>query len=179
MVKIIPKEKETKEKKSPIIILFFWFSILFFFLSAGLFFIFDWQVKKTESSLQRIEDELKRVGTPQQKSLEEAIYDYKRKIDDVPILLKGHKTPTKILDLLEEKVHPGVWFTSFQFISNKNQVVLKGEAQNLLSLAQQISIFEEAPQVKELNISSVGMGPEGNIIFDLILNLVPTFLLIK
>jgi len=126
-----------------------------------------------------IETQLERLGTPQQKALKEAIYDYKRKIDDFPVLLSNHQTPSRLFTLLESNIHPDVWFSSFKFLRDKNQIDLSGQAKNLLALAQQILVFEKMPQIKELTVSNVGVSKEGNIQFQLSIVFTPTFLLLK
>jgi len=179
MVKIIPQEKKVAEKESILVALFFWFSLFIFIVVTTLFFVFGWQTKKAKAQLQEIEAQLEQLGTPEQKALEEAIYDYKRKIDDFPVLLNNHQTPSKLFTLIEENIHPDVWFLSFKFLRDKNQVSLSGKAKSLLALAQQILAFEKIPQIKELTTSNIGVSEEGAIKFELSIIFTPTFLLLK
>jgi len=179
MVKIIPKEKEVAEKESILIVLLFWFSLFIFIVIVTLFFVFEWQTKNAKAQLKEIEAQLEQLGTPEQKALKEAIYDYKRKIDDFPVLLNNHQTPSKLFALIENNIHPDVWFLSFEFLRDKNQMTLSGQAKSLLALAQQVLAFEKIPQIKELTVSNIGVNKEGDIEFELSIVFTPTFLLLK
>ncbi len=179
MVKIIPKEKEVAEKEPIWVALLFWFSLFILMVAICLFFVFRWEAKKAETQLEKVNTQLEQLETSEKKALKEAIYDYKKRIDDFPVLLSAHQTPSKIFTLLEENVHPHVWFSGIKFIRNKNYLDLSGKAENLLSLAQQILIFEKLPQVKELTVSNIKSDKEGKINFNLKIVLNPTFLLLK
>jgi Tfp pilus assembly protein PilN len=178
MVKVIPKE-EAKEKESKVMILLFWLAIFSFIFVSGLFFVLDWQIKSADQALDQLEKELAKVGTPEQLALKNTVYDYKRKIDDIPILLEKHKKPTKVFNLLKTTVHPNVWFSSFQLITERNFLFLSGRAKDLTSLSQQIAIFEKNPQIEKVNLSSAGLAKDGGVEFKLEINLLPSALLIK
>ncbi|MCD5396188.1 MAG: PilN domain-containing protein [Candidatus Pacebacteria bacterium] len=179
MVKIIPQEKEVVEKESILVVLLFWFSIFLFIVSASLFLVFHLQTKRAEAELEKIKTELEKIGTPEQEALKEAIYDYKRKIDDFSYLLKNHKTPSEIFKLLEKNIHPDVWFSSFEFSSEKNHIILQGKARNFLALSQQVLIFEKLPYVENIDLSKVRVGKGGDIEFNLSFIISPDFLTLK
>ena len=81
--------------------------------------------------------------------------------------------------MIENNIHPDVWFLSFEFLRDKNKETLSGQAKNLLALAQQVLAFEKISQIKELTISNIGVNKEGDIEFELSIVFTPTFLLLK
>lgn len=119
------------------------FTLIFLYLTVlGLYlFMFFYERKtseellKTNLALQKTEEELK---------LEERIKILKQKIDDSYLLIFSHKYPSNIFEFMEKVTHPKVWFSSFEYNSEKREISLKGAAEDFKVLGQQKQILEKA-----------------------------------
>lgn len=179
MVKVIPKE-ETKTEKSRTTTIFFWLSVLIFFIVTGLFFLFDWQIKRSEASLAKLmEEESETLGTKEQRALEETLRNYEKKLNDVVVVLNNHETPTKIFEILEEVIYQGARFSSIQFTNEPGKMRLGGEADDMYSVAQQILLLEEKEEIEEVNLLSADLIESGRISFKVEVILPTSALLIQ
>ncbi|MFA5349321.1 MAG: hypothetical protein WC309_03055 [Candidatus Paceibacterota bacterium] len=173
MVKVIPKE-EVKEKDSLFIKLLFWFSVLLVLVSGGLAYLINWQVNTKQQSLLSIENQISKMGTDEQKKFKEQIFTYKKKIDDVVLILKNHKAPTVLFQTIESSIHPQVELTDFYYRGlGQEKISITGQVFDLTSLAQQIVMLESNPNISKVLLSSVLSGKSAQIIFkmDLSINL--------
>ncbi len=173
MVRVIPKE-EVKEKESLFIKFLFWFSLFLLLVSGGLAYLIDWQVNTNQESLSRIESQISKVGTEDQKKFKEQIFTYKKKIDDVVLILKNHKAPTELFQVIESSIHPKVVFTDFYYRGlGQEKIGITGQVSDLISLSQQIVMLENNPNISKVSLSSISGGKSGQITFrmDLSINL--------
>ncbi len=173
MVRVIPKE-EVREKESLFIKFLFWFALLLLVASGGLAYLADWKVNTDQEALASIENRMSQVGTKEQKEFKEQIFTYKKKIDDVVLILKNHKAPTQLFKIIESSIHPSVVITDFSYRGlGQEKVNISGQVSDLTSLSQQIVMFESNPDISKVMLSSVSGGKSAQIIFkmDLTINL--------
>jgi hypothetical protein len=173
MVRVIPKE-EVREKESLFIKFLFWFALLLLVASGGLAYLADWKVNTDQEALASIEKRMSQVGTKEQKEFKEQIFTYKKKIDDVVLILKNHKAPTQLFKIIESSIHPSVVITDFSYRGlGQEKVNISGQVSDLTSLSQQIVMFESNPDISKVMLSSVSGGKSAKIIFkmDLTINL--------
>ncbi len=98
---------------------------------------------------------------------EEELKPINQKIDDFNKLLAGHKKTLDMFTFLERICLPFVWFSNFSFSSETRKVNLSAQADNFVTLEQQINILKQEPVLRSLNITEVSLDDEGNIIFNL------------
>jgi Tfp pilus assembly protein PilN len=167
MVQVIPKE-EIQERESLVVVVFLWISFLSLVVVSGLYFLINWQNQRVQDFLATIETQISQIGTQQQKDFKESIFNYKRKIDDAAALLKAHKEPTKIFDVLETTVHPEVILTDVNYQGGKTERLnLSGNAKDMISLAQQILLIERHPKIERVALTSVNIGGDNRLNFRL------------
>ena len=170
MIEIIPKPAA----KIP-----FWLNILFYssivLLIAVIssFFVLNHFIKKSTDTLQDLETALARERTPSKIALEKEIFSYQKKIEDLASLLKEHLASSQVFEFLERVTHPRVWFLNFDFSSRESRVKVSGITESFQTLGQQIFILKKNPLVKDLNLSGVSIGKEGEIVFTIDLLLDP------
>jgi len=161
-IDLIPK----KPKEEP-----FWQELLFYisflFLAVSLLFCIGFGVlaKRSSLELERVNDELAMEKTQSQIKIETEVLNYQKKVSAFSILLKQRKPLSKIFDLLEKEVHPGIFFTKMGFTVNSDKLQISGVADNFQVLGQQALIFKKDPLIKEIDLKQVGIGKYGGVEF--------------
>ncbi len=161
-IDLIPK----KPKEEP-----FWQELLFYvsflFLAVSLLFCIGFGVlaKRSSLELERVNKELAKERTQDQINIEAEVLNYQKKVSAFSILLKQRKPLSKIFDLLEKEVHPGIFFTKMGFIVGGDKLQISGVADNFQALGQQALIFKKDPLIKEVDLRQVGIGKYGGVEF--------------
>ena len=124
-------------------------------------------------SIGETETALKEIPTEEQKALEDELLLYEAKITNFGRLLAQHKETVNIFDFLEEVTHPRVWFSEFNFDSERQLITLSGGAESFVAVEQQILMLKEEPSLKNIILSEISMGEEGGIAFSLVLTIDP------
>ena len=161
-IEIIPKQK-TKEVSWANIVLYVVLVLLLAFVLSYIFFVFYQQ--RLQREFRELETALQR--TPSEKDLEETVLLLKNRIDDSGMLLAQHRLPTRVFDLLEQNTHPRVWFFDVKLNFAIGSLDISGVASNFEVLGQQILIFEQNQSIKQVKVSRVSVGREGDIRFSL------------
>lgn len=95
-------------------------------------------------------------------------------VANVKATLGNHVTFSRFLSWLEENTEANVYYTHFAF-SGGNQIVLSGSAKSEADVNQQVAIFEAAPEVKAVNLSSVTLSAtNGEWQFNAVLTMDPS-----
>jgi len=158
---------------------FWWLdTILYFTLTILIatvitYFIFNIKISFQEKKIQDLEGNIATTGIPQQKELERKVFEYQKKINDFSTLLAAHKIPSNLFKLIEESTLPNVWLSLFILNTKGPQLRLTGEAEDVLVLARQISVFKESKFVKDIEFLSLNLEEEGRIKFNLTIFLNP------
>lgn len=170
-IEIVPKEEIKPVPWQNILLYFFIFLLL---VSIAGYFALDYYfVKKAQQGLQGLETKIAEAKTPQQIALEEEILDYREKIEDFSSLLLNHKKNSNFFNSFEKITHPKIFFSELNLNTKLNQVKLSGRAESFRVLGEQLLIFREAEFIKDLNLSNLGIGEEGEIGFTFNLYLDP------
>lgn len=170
-IEIVPKEEIKPIPWQNILLYFFIFLLL---VSIAGYFALDYYfVKKAQQKLQELEMKVTEIRTPQQIALEEKILDYREKIEDFSSLLSSHKKNSNFFNFFEKITHPRIFFSELNLNTKLNQVKLSGRAESFRALGEQLLIFREAEFIKDLNLSNLGIGEEGEIRFTFNLDLDP------
>jgi len=158
---------------------FWWLDTILYFALAiliatvAVYFIFDIKTSLQEKKIQKLKENIATTGIPQQKELEANLFEYQKKIDDFSILLADHKTPSNLLNFIEDSVFPSTWFSLLGLNVQENQIKLSGEAKDTLVLARQVSLLKENEFINNIKLLSFGLGEEGMVIFNLTFSLDP------
>lgn len=167
-IEFIPKPK-IKIPAWAIILLIF--CIILLLGGLGSYLYFDKTSKKLSRQIQEKENAL--IETPSEKELKENLFFTEKKINNLGNLISARRKSFNIFTFLEEICHPQVWFSEFSFDSKGESVAVKGKAEGLVSLGQQISALKKEQILKKINLSGVSMGQDGKIEFSLQLTFDP------
>ncbi len=141
----------------------------------------DWKLRESNQLLVEVEAKINQVGTTEQKASKDRVFNYKKKIDDIAGLVRSHKTPTKLFDILESNIHPKVSTTDMSYTSVGKQwkMNMGGIANDLISLAQQISLLQQHPDIEKVMLSSINNNTAQQIGFKMELTLKEASLLMQ
>jgi hypothetical protein len=180
MAQFIPKA-EVKEKESTAVKALFWFAFIALIISGVLSYLADWKLNGSKQFLAELEEKASQVGTPEQKASKDSIANYKKKIDDIAELIKSHKNPTRIFDILESNIHPKVSITDMSYIGTNKQwkININGTAKDLISLAQQIMLFQQCSDIEKVSLSSVNTNVAQQVGFKMELTLKESSLIMQ
>lgn len=160
---------KANDKSSIIDYLFYFASIL---LAAAVFsyLIFNLKVQLQIQRIQEVEDKFLSLGKGESQAYKKRVFDYKKKIDDFATILSSHKITSNIFSFIEEKTLNDVWFSNFNMQENTDEIILSGEARDMIVLSQQVKIFEESRNyVKSVDILDSRINSAGRVSF--VLNL--------
>lgn len=141
--------------------------VLILVFLAGYFYLYR-SVKQMSQEI----NEKNLITLPLERSIrekEKEISPVKQKIDDFNEILLGHKKPLKVFEFLERICLPNVWFSSFDFTFKEGELTVSGQTDSFITIEQQVLILKQEPLVKNLNLSGLSIGEEGEVNFTLLL----------
>ncbi|MCJ7786741.1 hypothetical protein MUP06_00800 [Patescibacteria group bacterium] len=168
-IEIIPKKTEAK---LPAVNILFYLSLILLIIFALSYFVLGYFQKKSAKTLQDIEDIISQKETSA-KALKEKIFGYQEKIEVVASLLTSHQLSRNFFTRLEDLSCPKVFFSNLDLDVGKSQVSLSGQTESFEALGQQLLIFKKGEFIKDVNLTKVSIGKEGEIEFTIELSFDP------
>lgn len=153
--------KIKKEKKSII----FYFSFIFLIGVLVSYFLLTFFIQKTAKEINLIQQKIQEEFSPEIRKLEKQIKEQETKIRDFTYLLERHNFPTKFLELIKKHTHPKVLLKNLTLNLEEWGINLVGESDNFSVLAQQISLLEQFPNLKDLRLEKVQITKEQKVEF--------------
>jgi hypothetical protein len=140
-------------------------SVILFLLLAGDYFYTIFTEKKIRKELEKSPQEIALENDIKQKENDLDIKS--KKISSFKEIFSSHKNINNIFDFIEKNCLPDVWFSKFNFGSGKGQieVLLSGEAENFVSIGQQMIIFKESSVIGSSSLESLKIGEKGGASF--------------
>jgi len=83
-------------------------------------------------------------------------------------IILNHKDTTKIFGFLEKTCLKKVWFSSFNI--NQQEANVFGNADNFVSLEQQMIVLRKQPAVSNITLSGMNINKEGGVDFSFVIN---------
>ncbi len=163
-IEIIPKKVKAK---LPVVNILFYLSLILLIISVLGYFILGYFQKNSARTLQNIENIISQKETPEVKALEKRIFGYQKKIEIVDSLLTSHQLSRNFFSFLENLSYPKIFFSKLNLDVGKLQASISGQAESFESLGQQLSIFRRGEFVKDVNLTEVSIGKEGEIKFSI------------
>lgn len=145
-----------------------------FLLFTGLlttYFYFESSSKKLTELLKKSPQEVFLEEQIKQKEIELTLDE--ERINTFGTLVSSHRNTVKLFDLLEKICLPDVWFSKFGFDYSQETVGVSGQTDNFVSLGQQIDILKKEPLFKNVSLTGVKLGKEGEVEFSLLLQFNP------
>ena len=156
VIEVTPKQKF---EFSPVVIIGVVICLVLAGLLVAAYFYFDLNIKERDKEIQKKQEEIAPLEQ-KIKEKEEELNPIKEKIDDFGTLISKHQTPLDVFSFLERNCLPNVWFSEFNFDSEKKGIDLLGHTDDFTSLEQQVAIFKQDPLLKSLSLSDVAINNE-------------------
>ena len=170
MVTIIPK---AAPKES------LWQSLLFYF-SLGLFvavilsyFIIGNLEERTTDNIKEVQLEIDQVADKDDIMIESQVLAIKEKTEAFSLLFEDHRRPSRFFEMLEKNTHPDVQFNKIELGSVSLRAELEGFAPNFKAVGQQLYIFQGELSIKEIKLTGLSLGANGEAVFSLDIFLSP------
>lgn len=106
----------------------------------------------------------------------EEIVGFYSQIANIKTLLGGHVTASKILDFLEAKTLPALYYDKFILNVATRELQIAGKARSVQDVGNQIRIFQNEPLVHKATVRGVTTAAAGVWSFDSTLTLDPALL---
>lgn len=119
-------------------------------LCYGMFAVQSYWYKQ---ELSKVHETIATVKTPQQQADEAMVMAYKKKIDDVAVLLNNRAVVSGVLAAIEAETTGNVTFSNVDLVSPSRQLRLQGVATTLDSLSLQVQALENNKAL----VASVGV----------------------
>ena len=172
MVEIIPKKiiKETSLKN----IYFFIASTLLLSMVFGYVILIRSQAVAL-LKMQDLEAGIDKIGTREDRNIERMVFDSENKIKNYKDVSIQRSKSAEFFNNFESLIHPRVWFTSFDLNPAETKAVVSGKTANFQTLEQQLIFLKSQKDlIISIDLSKVSFGKNGEVDFDLIVNLTPT-----
>ncbi len=147
---------EMKKAKSVLPWKLFFFSLVFALISFGIYFFLNYYYlpslnRRLFTIRKETHDLISQINT---KEKQEMIVFWSQ-IKNIESLLASHTYPSKILDVLEANILPGVSLRDFSLKRDKNLFTIIGEVKNQTTFAQQVYILENLKGFKNVFIKNM------------------------
>jgi len=169
-IEIIPKKIEAK---LPAVNILFNLSLILLIIFVLSYFVLGYFQKKSARTLQNIENIISQEETSEVKALKKKVFGYQEKIEEVASLLTSHQLSRNFFTRFENLSSPKIFFSKLDLDVGKLQASLSGQAENFEALGQQLSIFKKGEFIKDVNLTKVSIGKEGEIEFTVELSFDP------
>lgn len=171
MVDIIPK-KTAKEIPLKNISLFIAGALLFAMILGYAIMLRIESAKLL--SIQDLEEGISKMGTRQDRIIENKVFDSEIKVKKYQALSAGRRKTSQFFDNFEGLIHPRVWFSSFGFNPDKISASVSGKTINFEILEQQLLFLKSKSDLVEgFDLSKIAFGKDGGVDFNLTINFTP------
>jgi Tfp pilus assembly protein PilN len=168
LVKIIPKPKP---KLPGWINFLFWVSVLILVFLIGTFFYLQYQNSLLKEKNNSLQNQINELDVKIKKELKGEVFKISEKIKDFSQILKEHKIISNFFEFLKSISHPRVQFTSLNLNAKNYEVTLRGITENFQVLGEQLLVFKENENIKNLKVFNISLNKEGKVEFSLSFNL--------
>jgi len=120
----------------------------------------------------------KLATSPSERALEEDVVAKEKEINTINSkigifnrIILSHQDAGRVFNFFEKMCLKNVWFSSFSL--NQEAATISGNADNFVTLEQQIILFKKQPVIKAVTLSGARMNKEGGVDFSFIINFNP------
>jgi len=164
MVEIIPKQRQGYPLLTQIL---FFGSMALLLAAVGSFFLILQLQGRTEKGLGKVQQNLAQGKTQEEARLEKAIFQYRDKFNDFSTIARSRNDARPALEFLENYTHPKVVFTTLDLDPRIQTLKLVGSTLDFRTLQEQMAVFQNREELAGLNLSSIVLGEQGEVIFQL------------
>lgn len=164
----VASKPETKSKKITIVL--FFLSLILLLLIGGAYFGLRSIGLKKQKELEELQEQLARGENPIEK-LENKLRKYKEKLNNLSLIIDSRLIGTEIFGFLEKITHKQIVWTSADIDTKKEEITLKGRAETLPVLTQQLIYLRRVPEIKSFELTNINLEGREKVIFGLNLRL--------
>ncbi|TSC75254.1 MAG: hypothetical protein G01um101433_937 [Parcubacteria group bacterium Gr01-1014_33] len=155
---------------------FLFIGILLFFLTVAAYGGLAILTKSQENTAQTLKDEIAQKQAEIRPEFITQITTLEKRLKNMRELLNGHTAVSNIFQMLEADTHPRVQFNNFSFSAAGRRVDMDGLAASYTVIAQQVSIFEQEPQIERVEFGGLSATKDNFINFKISLIIRPSLL---
>jgi len=182
-IEIIPKPESKIQEKGNI---FFVISLVVLVSFASVYFyLFLTSQKKSEELITK-QDQLDQLKISENfTKKEKAVSVVKEKIDNFNDLFKAHNSILGFFDFLEKNTHIRVMWENSSFSKTMEEagqsynLSLSANADSFITLAQQIIVLKNRPEILSMELSSLSMEEKGKVGFSIEIVFNPSLFVFK
>lgn len=163
-VTIIPKQKLEYPVWTQAL---FFASMVFLLLVLGGFFLTLQLQGRAQKELERVQGVLAQGKTPEEVSQEQSVFRARDKFKDFSAIAEARSDALPVFEFLEATTHPRVAFTTLSLEPRLGTLKLVGATQDFRTLQEQMVIFQNREELRDLTLSSIVLGARGQVIFQL------------
>jgi hypothetical protein len=134
-------------------VLFFSGGILFLIVAVYLGLTLGYE-PYLQSQLTSVQNQVNTLGNSVSASDQSQLINFYSQIANLQTLLRQHTLSSQLFSWLEQNTEANVYYRSLA-LTEGNQVALSGVAQGEADVNQQVSIFENSPEVSSVTVSNV------------------------
>lgn len=171
----VPTLEEIRNRNSNGFLFYIGFLVFLLVLASygGLIFLNRAQQSAQSEILAQI-DQKRQELRPE---LVQQIFSLEARFKSMQSLIQKHTFPSRTLVWLEQHTHQRVAFSTFAFDNTLRKLALTGTADSLVSLNQQIAIFQQDTNIEKVDFGGLSFKKEeGNVGFNATVILKPAFL---
>jgi uncharacterized protein YdhG (YjbR/CyaY superfamily) len=147
---------------------FFTFSLIIFLIALGSYFGLEYWNKNQDSKLIVLEEEFQTLRSSFALEQEEEVILFEKKLNILSKLLTNHIYFSKVLLVLEELTHPEIYYTSLNFSTDKNMLILVGIAKNQMIFSEAVSgLINNSDKIKSVVVKDIKVTTNKNVAFSL------------
>jgi hypothetical protein len=161
-VDIIPKTAEKTPLWQNAI---FYFSIFLIVATVAGYFLINNDLKKANKKSDELKGTIDKGRTDEQAALEKRVFSYKYRIDGLSELLDGRLMASSFFNFLEQNTRPEIWLKEIKIDPQRLRAVISGEGESFQTIGQQIAIFKNGQNIKDLKINNISINTSGKIDF--------------
>lgn len=112
-----------------------------------------------QSQISKLETQINTLAKSVSPDDQARLVTFYSEITNIQNVLAHHVTFSAFLSWLENNTEANVYYSQFSF-SSGSRVTLSGSAASEADVNQQVAIFESAPEVQSVNLSTVSLSPQ-------------------
>ncbi len=132
------------------------FSSTIFFISLLAYFGLVFGYKPyLDSNVQKLQDQIQAFGQKIPLDQQKKLINFYAQLSNIESLLANHVIASPVFGWLEKNTETNAYFTRFSLNTQTNQLALTGIAKTMDDVSQQLAIFENRPEAKQMSVGNI------------------------
>jgi hypothetical protein len=144
------------------------FAVTVFAISLGIYLGLEFAYKPyLNSRIAKLDEEIKKFSVQIPQGDQDKIIEFYSQLANLKKVLTGRLSPVPVLKWAEDHTLPAVSLGSFNYQMRTRQMMVHATGRTLSDVSQQIRIFQEAEEVRQVTVNSISqVGNSGAWQFD-------------